>query len=172
MLVGGGPLVVYLDPSSTTGTIYGLTILATVGTGLSIVTSYTVATLTTNPKDAGAALNMQNVSQICGQVIALAVAGQNYQSEAFNNLSAVLAGNGFSHEEISGAVAGAQSTLFETLDGALRDKVGMAVTQAMQMTFVLTPVSGGIMFIAALCMKWEKLLGQAVAVDCYKSIGR
>lgn len=164
LVVGGGPLMVYLDPSSPTGTIYGLTILVAVGSGLSMVTGYTVATLTTKPEDAGAGLSMQNVSQIGGQVIALAVAGQIYQSTAMRNLSAVLAGNGFSDQEVRGAVAGAQSTLFEKLDGELRNKAIAAVTDAMKMTFVLVPVAGGVMLIAALCMKREKLFGKAVTV--------
>ncbi|KAA8642462.1 hypothetical protein EYZ11_001015 [Aspergillus tanneri] len=143
LLAGGGPLMVYLGPSSTTGTIYGLSILAAVGTGLSMVTCYTVSTLTTKPEDTGAGLSVQNVSQIGGQVIALAVAGQIYQSEAIRNLSAVLVGKGFSDQELRGAVAGAQSTLFKMLDGKLRNKAIMAVTEAMQMTFVLVPVAGG-----------------------------
>lgn len=42
----GGPLMVYLDSNSAAGTIYGLTIIIAVGTGLSMVTGYTVATLT------------------------------------------------------------------------------------------------------------------------------
>jgi hypothetical protein len=61
-------------------------------------------------------------------------------------------------------VAGTQSTLFQTLNGELRTKAIGAVTEAMQMTFVLVPVAGGVMLIAALCMKWEKLFGRAVAV--------
>lgn len=68
----GGLLMVYLDPSLTAGTIYGLTIIIAVGTGLSMVTSYTVATLTLKPGDTGAGLRIQNISQIGGQVIVLA----------------------------------------------------------------------------------------------------
>ncbi|ROW11429.1 hypothetical protein VMCG_00961 [Cytospora schulzeri] len=163
VVAGGGPLVVYLDPTSSTGTIYGLTVLVAVGSGLCMVTGYTVATLT-RPEDAGAALSMQNISQIGGQLIALAVAGQIYQSTALKNLSVVLAGSGFSPEEIQSAVAGVQSTLFENLHGELRDKAVVAVTDAMKMTFVLVPVGGGVMLISALFMKRERLFGKAVAV--------
>ena len=165
LLAGGGPLMVYLDPNTATGTIYGLTVLVAVGTGLSMVTGYTVATLTAKPEDTGAGLSMQNVSQIGGQVIALAVAGQIYQSTAIRKLSAVLASSGFSDQEIRSVVAGAQSALFERLDGELRNKAIVAVTEAMQMTLVLVPVAGGVMLIAALCMKWEKLFESATAVN-------
>lgn len=164
LVAGGGPLMVYLDPGSGTGTIYGLSVLVAVGSGLSMVTGYTVATLTTRPEDAGAALSMQNVSQIGGQVIALAVSGQIYQSTAIRNLSRALVGNGFSQEQIRGAVAGARSALFQELEGELRDKALVAVTGAMQMTFVLVPVAGAVMLAAAVCMKRERLFGTIVAV--------
>ncbi|KAJ5598579.1 hypothetical protein N7537_008663 [Penicillium hordei] len=164
LLAGGGPLVAYSKPSTTTGTLYGLSILTAVGSGLSMVTGYTVSTLTTKPEDTGAGLKLQNVAQIGGQVIALAVAGQIYRSRALNNLQSALAGHGYSYAEISGAVACAQSTLFENLEGGLRDTAVEAISQAMRMTFVLVPVAGGVMFIAALFMKWEKLFGPHVAV--------
>ncbi|PLB33702.1 major facilitator superfamily transporter [Aspergillus candidus] len=164
LLVGGGPMVAYLKPSTTTGTIYGLSILAAVGSGLSMVIGYTVATLTTKPEDTGAGLKMQNVAQIGGQVIALALAGQIYRSRAIANLQSALAGHGYSYDEIWTAVAGTQSALFEELEGPLRDRAVDAISQAMRMTFVLVPVAGAVMFVAAMLMKWERLFGHGVAV--------
>lgn len=164
LLVGGGPMVALLKPSTTTGTIYGLSILAAVGSGLSMVIGYTVATLTTKPEDTGAGLKMQNVAQIGGQVIALAVAGQIYRSRAVENLQSALAGHGYSYDEIWSAVAGTQSALFEELEGPLRDRAIDAISQAMRMTFVLVPVAGAVMFVAAMLMKWERLFGHGVAV--------
>jgi MFS family permease len=157
VIAGGGPLLVYLDPSSTTGAIYGLTILVAVGTGLCMVSTYTVATLTAKPEDTGPSLRLQNVSQIGGQVIALALASQIYQSIATEKLYVALAGNGFSKKEIQSAVAGSQSTLFEYLDGELQVKAITAVIDAMKMTFVVLPVAGTVMLFAALCMKNERL---------------
>lgn len=164
LLVGGGPMVALLKPSTTTATIYGLSILAAVGSGLSMVIGYTVATLTTKPEDTGAGLKMQNVAQIGGQVIALAVAGQIYRSRAIENLQSALAGHGYSYDEIWSAVAGTQSALFEKLEGPLRDRAIDAISRAMRMTFVLVPVAGAVMFVAAMLMKWERLFGHGVAV--------
>lgn len=165
LIAGGGPLMVYLAPNSTTGLIYGLTIIVAVGTGLSMVTGYTIATLTVKPEDTGAALSLQNVSQIGGQVIALAVASQIYQSTAIQELSSALGGQGFSQTEIQGAVAGAQSVLYESLSGELRDTAILGVIHAMKMTFVMIPVSGAVMFIGAIFMKNERLFSApAVAI--------
>ncbi|KAI1300922.1 major facilitator superfamily domain-containing protein [Xylaria venustula] len=157
MVAGGGPLVASLNSNAPTSLIYGLTVLAAVGGGLTMTTAYTVATLTVKPEDAGAGINLQNVAQIGGQVIALAVAGQIYQSIGVRNLSAVLAGQGFSDSEIHGAVAGAQSDLFMQLTGNLRTQAIQAITEAMQMTMVLVPIAGGVMLLAGLGMKREKV---------------
>jgi hypothetical protein len=45
--------------------------------------------------------------------------------------------------------------------GALREEVILALVNAMQKVFVLIPVAGGVMFLSALCMKRETLLGVA-----------
>lgn len=125
---------------------------------------YTIATLTLSPEDAGSGLKMQNIAQIGGQVIALGIANQIYQSTAINKLSVVLAGQGYSETDIRSAVAGAQSTVFQNLSGELRDQAVDAIAAAMRLTFVMIPISGAVLLIAALCMKREKLFGKAVVV--------
>ncbi|KAI1121202.1 major facilitator superfamily domain-containing protein [Nemania abortiva] len=157
LVAGGGPLAVFLDTDSTTSLIYGLTVLIAVGAGLTMTTAYTVATMTLTPENSGAGINLQNVSQIGGQVIALAVAGQIYQSTSARNLSAALAGHGFPESEIQSAVAGTQSELFTQLTGGLREKAILAITDSMKTTVVLVPIAGGVMLLAALAMKHEKV---------------
>lgn len=125
---------------------------------------YTIATLTLPPEDAGGGLKMQNIAQIGGQVISLGIADQIYQSTAVNKLSVVLAGKGYSQLEIESAVAGAQSKVFEELTGELRVEAVNAVAAAMRLTFVMIPIAGAVLLIAALCMKREKLFGKAVVV--------
>lgn len=61
-------------------------------------------------------------------------------------------------------MAGSQSALLKELDEGLRERAIEAITHAMQMTFVLIPVAGAVMLIAALLMKREKLFGKAIAV--------
>lgn len=161
-VAGGGPLMVFLDPDTKTAVIYGLTILIAVGAGLSMTMGYTVASLTLKPGDAAAGIGMQNVAQIGGQVICLAIAGQIYQSTGIRNLRKALAGSGFSDAEIRGGMAGAQSPLFEQLEGDLREKAVVAITDAMQMTMILVPVAGAVLIFAALCMKREKLFGKII----------
>ncbi|PZC88276.1 hypothetical protein A1F95_11005 [Pyrenophora tritici-repentis] len=162
LVVGGGQLIVYLNPNPSTALIYGLSFIVAVGTGLSMITRYTVATLTLKP-DVGPGLKLQNVSQIGGQVIALAIAGQIYQSTAIKELKAALSGQGFTEAEIKSAVAGSQSALLHQLSGELRERAIEAIAHAMQMPFVTIPVAGVVMLFATFCMKREKLFSRAVA---------
>ncbi|KAI1866585.1 hypothetical protein JX265_007886 [Neoarthrinium moseri] len=163
-VAGGGPLVVYLSPSTSTGTIYGLTVLVAIGAGLTMTISYTIATLTLEPEQAAAGISMQNVVQIGGQVIALAVAGQINQSVGVKNLEEVLAGKGFTDSEIHGAMAGVQNALFQKLEGELRNKAILAITQAMQTTFITVPIAGAVMLVAGLCMKRDRLFGKPIVL--------
>ncbi len=147
----------YLEPSTSQSVIYGLTVILAVGTGLGMSIGYTVATIKTPRSEIGNAISLQNVAQIGGSVITLVVAGQIFQSRAVANLEHVLAGGGYSAAEIQGAVAGAQSDLFSQLSGAVRDAAVQAITQAMQQTFALLIVSGGVGILAAVFMRRERL---------------
>lgn len=159
LTVGGALLTVYLNPRTSAGTIYGLCVVTAIGSGLAMLSGYSIATLTTKPENAGAALSLQNVSQLGGQVIALAVAGQIYHSTAVKNLRSVLSNQNFSEQDIESAVAGVQSKVLGKAQGGLQQEVVLALVYAMQRVFVLIPVAGGVMILAALCMKRQKLLG-------------
>ena len=78
------------------------------------------------------------------------------------NLTAALAGHGFSAQEIVEATAGAQSALFHKLTDELRTAAIQAIVSAMQRSFVLVISSGAIMLLASLGMKREKLFGEIV----------
>jgi MFS family permease len=164
LTIGGALLTAYLQPSTSTGVIYGLTVVIALGSGLAMLTGFAIATLSCKQEDSGAAISMQNVAQLGAQVISLAIAGQIFQSTAVKNLQEALVGQGFSEMDIREAISGAQSTLFQRLDEELRDAAVVAVTKAIQKAIILVPIAGGIMTLAALCMKREKLLGTAVAL--------
>jgi MFS family permease len=162
--VGGSLLYVYLKPETSTATIYGISVVLAVGTGLTMQIGYAVATLKVEPEDVARSLSMQNVSQIGGTTIALIISVLVFESAAVRNVSSVLAGQGFSKEQIQGAVAGAQSVLFEQLSDDMKDNVIFAITQAMQAPFILIIVAGAVVMVSTVAMKREKLFGEIVAV--------
>ena len=165
LTISGALLYVYLQPATPVRTIYGLLVLSGIGTGLSLQIGYAVATLViADPRDTGNAISLQNVSQVGSTMISLVVAGQIFQGTAVRNLRAVLAGQGYTTADIQSAVAGAQSTLFASLDAGLRVQAVEAITSAIQSAFVLVIVSGAMLLIVGAVMRREKLFGEIVTV--------
>ncbi|KAK5661586.1 hypothetical protein OQA88_9683 [Cercophora sp. LCS_1] len=160
--IGGALLMVYLDPSTSQGVIYGLSVVVAVGNGLTIQLGYAVATLTVDKSDVGNIISLQNLAQIGGTTVGLVIGGQVFQSYAVRNLSEALAGHGFSAQEIVEATAGAQSALFAKLDGELRERAIEAIVHAMQRSFTLVVSSGAVLVVAAAAMRREKLFGEIV----------
>ncbi|KAH6645305.1 major facilitator superfamily domain-containing protein [Truncatella angustata] len=161
--LGASLLTAYLEPATPQGYIYGFTIITAVGSGLSMQIGYAVSTLKASDH-IGDALAVMNVAQIGGSVIALVIAGQVFQSTATNNLSVVLAETGYTLADIQSIVSGAQSHLFEELSVSLRNAAIIAVTQAIQRAFILVCVGGGVLTIAGLLMKREKLFAEIVRI--------
>lgn len=157
MTLASALFLAYLTPLTPTAQIYGFSILMAIGTGITMQLGYAVANLTVAPSDIFSAINFQNIAQIGATVICLVIAGQVFQSSAVRNLNGVLAGRGFSEAKIHDAVAGVQSTLFETLNGDLRDAAVRAITSAMRRAFIIPLVAGAVSLVSSLLMKRERL---------------
>lgn len=157
MTVAGALFVAYLSPSTPAAQIYGFSILMGVGTGITMQLGYSVGSLKVKPSDVLSAINLQNVAQIGATVICLVIASQAFQSNAVRNLNHVLNGQGFSQAEIHNAVAGAQSTLFEKLNGDLRTEAIDAITSAMARAFIIPLVAGAVSVISSVMMSRERL---------------
>lgn len=161
--VGGAVLMAFLDPATSQGLIYGVSVVLALGTGLTVQLGYAVATLTVDDAaDVNHAISLQNIAQIGGNTVALVIAGKVFQANAVRNLTAALAGQGFTAQEISEATAGAQSALFERLSGELREAAVAAIVKAMQQSFAMVVASGAIMIVVAAVMKRERLFGEVV----------
>ncbi|RDL32376.1 MFS transporter [Venustampulla echinocandica] len=163
MTLGSSLLTAYLDPKTPAGLIYAFTVITAVGAGLTLQLGYPVATLKA-PKHMGDALALQNIAQIGGIVISLVIAGQVFQSTVTSNLAKVLEHTGFTDADIQSAVAGAQSKIFQEISRELREQAILAITQAMQRSFILVCIGGGVLTISGLLMKRERLFGDVVPV--------
>ncbi|PGH03526.1 hypothetical protein AJ79_07361 [Helicocarpus griseus UAMH5409] len=159
MTIASALFVAYLSPTTRTAQIYGFSILMAVGTGMTMQLGYAVASLKVVPADVFSAINLQNIAQIGATVICLVIASQVFQSTAVQKLNGVLAGQGFSQSDIQDAVAGARSTLFESLDNDLRAEAIRAITSAMQRAFVIPLVAGAMGVVSSMLMRRERLFG-------------
>ncbi|KAL7949441.1 major facilitator superfamily domain-containing protein [Trichoderma barbatum] len=156
VVLGGSLFTAYLAPDTPVRLIYAFSIITGFGSGLTLQIGFAIATLKA-PNHMGDALALQNISQIGTTVIYLVLSGQVFQSAATKNLTKVLAGHGFSQEDIRNAIAGAASATFQVLSDDLRARAIEAITDAMQEAFILVCVGGGVVLIVGLLMKRERL---------------
>ncbi|KAK8115729.1 hypothetical protein PG984_012231 [Apiospora sp. TS-2023a] len=162
LTVAGALLYVYLSPSTGAAAIYGFTVVAGVGTGLTFNLGYAVATLKADHNDIIHATSLQNVSQIGSSVVCLVAAGQIFQSVAVGNLATALAGQGFSEELLRGGVGGVHSPLFDMLEGGMKEAATLAVTAGMQKVFALVIAAGALEVLAGAGMRIERIEGEVV----------
>jgi MFS family permease len=155
--LGSALFYVFIDTSTSPGVIYGISVVMALGIGLTWQIGYTVATLKVSSEDIGNAISLQNLAQIGGTTIALVIAGQVFQTAAFSNLSKALSGQGYSVAEIHDAVAGAQSALLSGLEGELRERALLAITDAIRTSFIPVITAGALILVAGAFMKMEKL---------------
>ncbi|KAK3311846.1 major facilitator superfamily domain-containing protein [Apodospora peruviana] len=149
LTIAGACFYALLKPSTAVANIYGFSILMGAGVGLTMQMGYAVASLSCKPADALNSLSLQNVSQIGSQVLCLVIAGRVFQSVAVDSLTEVLAGQGFSLADIQSIVAGAQSVLFQELEGDLK----IAALDDLHSGIV----GGALVVVCAALMKWQKL---------------
>lgn len=163
----GGALMYTVNSHTPAANIYGYSVLLAVGSGLTIQAGYSVATVKVAAKgheeDVQNAVSLQNVSQVGSTLIALVISGQIFQSLAYNGLKSVLAGQNFSETDIRGAIAGAQSVVFETIDPELRDQAISAITKAIDNVYVLSLTAGALAIVISPLMKRERLFGMQAA---------
>jgi hypothetical protein len=87
----------------------------------------------------------------------LTVAGAIFQNLGFLHISDVLRGQGFSGQDIHGALAGVQSTVFTDVSPQIKQLVIDAIVSAMNNVYILVFVAGAVNVITGLMMKPEKL---------------
>jgi uncharacterized membrane protein len=117
---------------------------------------YAVAQAKVSLREVSAAISFMNVAQLRSIVLALTIAGSVFRNVAIHDISAALAGQGFTVAEIKSVVAGTQSAVFQR--GSLEVQLAAlkALIGAMDNVFALVIAGGALTIVAAVSMKREK----------------
>jgi len=153
----GGALMHTVKADTKPGTVYGYSILVAIGAGAALQAAYSVAAAKVEPRHVPAAIGFMNLAQLGGTTIALTIAGQVFQSYAFMNTKAALAGLGLSDEDIHGAIAGAQSDLLANVSEEVRAMVLEGIVSAIDKVYLLIVAGGAVTLICSVFLKREKL---------------
>ncbi|KAE8553251.1 hypothetical protein TMatcc_007312 [Talaromyces marneffei ATCC 18224] len=158
-LLVGASLMYTVKAGTTVGAIYGFSVLIAIGAGLIAQIGYSVAPSKVPPQDMAASIGFINVAQIGGLVIALAISGTVFQNVTINHLSKLLTPLGFSMDQIKGAVAGSQSTLFNSLSSDVRGQAIELIVDSISHIYALVIAAGALCFLMGALLKRERLFG-------------
>ncbi|KAH7139306.1 major facilitator superfamily domain-containing protein [Dendryphion nanum] len=161
--IGGALFFGTLKSSTSTGSIYGYSVLLALGTGATQQAAYTIAAIKA-PNDIPDAMGFMNAAQIGSVVVALTFTSLIFQNVGFNNLKSVLRPRGFSDAMIREALSGSKSHVLES--GAIGFEVKTAaqvgIVQAIRWSFVTVLIAGVLGLVVSLFMEREKLFGDRV----------
>jgi hypothetical protein len=102
-------------------------------------------------------------AQIGAIVISLTITGAIFQNIGYQNVSAVLAGQNFTSEDIHGALAGVRSRIFTDATPEIRQQVIDAIVSTIRTNFIIVIVAGAVSLVASLLMKREKVFMEVSA---------
>ncbi|KAH0606582.1 uncharacterized protein H6S33_003416 [Morchella sextelata] len=155
----GGALMSVVSESTSVAEIYGYTILIGFGAGCFIQASFSVAQAKVEPNEVPLTVGFISLAQSFGIVIALAISGSVFLNEAFSGMTDILPG--VPRDTVKGAIAGAGSAFFESLDESKRGEVLHAIIEAMGKTYILVIVAGAVVTVGSIFMPREKLFLEA-----------
>lgn len=139
-----------VSESTSIAEIYGYTILIGFGAGCFIQASFSVAQAKVEPNEVPLTVGFISLAQSFGIVIALAISGSVFLNEAFSGMTDILPG--VPRDTVKGAIAGAGSAFFESLDESKRGEVLHAIIEAMGKTYILVIVAGAVVTVGSIFM--------------------
>lgn len=159
LTVIGSALLYTVDEGTSTGKIYGYSILVGFGAGSIAQASYSVAQGKVHPEKIPLAIGFITCAQIGGATIALSISNTVFLNESTRKISNILPN--VPRGQIQAAIAGAGSAFLKSLDQATRARVTHAVVDSMSKIYVMGITAGALAALLGLLMKREKLFMKA-----------
>ncbi|MCJ1386660.1 hypothetical protein MMC17_009786 [Xylographa soralifera] len=159
LIVVRGALMYTVGIATSASSIYGYSVLIAMGAGGYSQASFSVAQAKVDPKLVSSATAFVGCGQMGGITLALAVANTIFINEAKESIQNVLPTVPAS--EILTTISGAGGSFFETLSSADKLAVLEGIVAAVDKTYIMVIVAGGVSVLLSIFMKREKLTMEA-----------
>ena len=164
----GSALMYTVGVDTSTSKIYGYQILLGIGGGMYAQASFSVAQAKVPPQEIPLAIGFISLAQIGGATIALAIANSVFLNQATAGILAVLPNEPLG--VVQGAVSGAGSTFFQTLDPSVRGAVLSAVAHAIGRIYILAITGAALSIVLAIFMPREKVRTYVLSLPLHQSL--
>lgn len=147
ILVVGGALWSTVDETTPMAATYGYSILVGLGMTTTQAGFSLGPQLAKNDIDASNILRFLNIAQHSAQMMALVVASAIFQNRNFSNLKSILQETGYSDTDIQAAMAGAKSSVLQSLSPELRQRCIQAIVSTIQKEWYIVVACSAVMLV-------------------------
>lgn len=151
----GSVLMYTVDLNTSNSTIYGYTILMGFGGGMFAQASFSIAQAKSQPREIPLAIGFISLAQLGGATISLAIANCVFLNQATRDILSIIPSA--SRSVVEGAVSGAGSDFFRTLDASVRSAVLDAVANAISRIYILATTAAALSIVLSIFMPREKV---------------
>lgn len=151
----GSALMHTVKYDTSNANIYGYTILMGLGGGMYAQASFAVAQAKSKPHEIPWAVGFIALAQIGGATIALAIANSVFFNKATSGILAAVPSA--PRAVVQGALSGANSDFFKSLDASTKTAALEAVADAIGRTYILAITGAALSIVLAVFMPLEKV---------------
>ena len=153
--VVGSALLYTVDLTSSTGKIYGYSVILGIGAGAFNQAAFPVAQARNEPKLIPQAIAFITCGQMAGAAFSLSVANSIFINRATSMIAQVLPNSTLN--ELQQAILGVGWNFIDSLDDSRRIRVLEAIVKAIDDTYATVIAAGALATVMAVFMKREKL---------------
>lgn len=162
-IAGGALLTATVDIQTSSGAIYGYSVLCGFGSGLFVQASFAVAQAKVAPAAIPLTVAFLGCGQITGITLALTISHSLFLNQATDRIARILPNT--PHTAVQQAVTGADSAFLDTLLPAEKAKVLDAIVDSICRVYPMVIAAGAVAVVLALFMKRERLFGVPPSKD-------
>lgn len=157
-IAGGALFTAAVGVNTSSSAIYGYSVLCGLGSGLFVQASFAIAQAKVAPVAIPLTVAFLGCGQITGITLALTISHSIFLNQATDRIARILPS--VPRDTVQQAVTGVDSSFFNTLAPADRDRVLDAIVQSINRVYPMVIAAGTISVVLALFMKRERLFGQ------------
>lgn len=155
LIIVGGTLLRTVDLDTSSGRIYGYSIVTATGTGMFSQASFPVAQGKVNRSRIPSAVAFIGLAQITGITLALTISNSIFINQSTSKISTILPN--VPVVTVQQAISGAGGSLFQTLSADNKIKVLKAIMTSISNVYIMVITAGALAVVLAVFMKREKL---------------
>ena len=156
-IIGGAVYYACVDVTTSDATMYGFSVLITLGGCLAQQAGYSISAFKAGPTQASEATGFINVAQTGGAMFALTLSSTIFQNVGRNKLQGALADHDVASADIRALLTGQRNQIFASADLEIKTLAIETIVETMNVVYILVVAAGALALVSSFFLKREKL---------------